>query len=103
MPKPRLTPAETSVESAIATGEDAGAEGTTSVPESRLRGTDVEDEVAVPVTGDPTTEPDASTTNVTGTTNTAVSVADPVLDEPKLGSDTTTGDSCLDVSTLDVS
>jgi hypothetical protein len=78
--------AEAGRESVFTTGADPG----------------VEDAAGVPVLGDPITEPEESTVTVTGTTTTAVSVPGVILDEDKLGSDTTPGDSCLEVSTLEV-
>lgn len=59
--------------------------------------------VGAPVIGGPITEPDESNITVTGMMITAVSEPGAISeDEDKLESGGTTGDSCLEVSTLDV-
>jgi len=78
--------AEAGMEAIFTIGADAG----------------VEIAAGVPVMGEPITEPDESIITVTGTTTTAVSVPEVILDDAKLGFDTTTGDSCLELSTFEV-
>ena len=100
---------EAGTDSGMTTGngtelEDAGGvldSGRTGAADEMEVGAGVEaDEGAgVPVIGDPMTEPDESNTTVTGTTTTAVSVLEVMLDDTGLGYDTSTGDSCLEVST----
>lgn len=105
------TDEEAEIESGITIGVEVDVEGAATVPEfgtidaSDDGGLGTELEAigdGVPVMGEPIIEPDESSITVTGTTTTAVSEPDVMADEDELGSETTTGDSCLEVSTLEV-
>jgi hypothetical protein len=92
---------EEGTDSGILTGPEEGDDGAptvlTPVPRDTggVGGVEARGGSGLPVTGDPTTDPDESNVTVTGTTTTAV--VDDELDGGTFGSDTTT-DSCLEVS-----